>query len=305
VVPAFPALGRVQDKIAAVRTLQEIGIPQPESMVATSFDDLERVATFPVFVKRPISTASSGVRRALSPAELQTVAAAMGLAACELLVQAQSLGPLAMIQAVADNGRLVAYHANLRVREGVGGGASLKESVDLPSMSEHVEKLVDALHWDGPLSMDVIVTPQGPAVIDVNPRLVEPMNAYFAGVDLVAVMLDLARHGHPAVQLPGKFGIRSRQLLLAILGAAEHHGSRKAIAQELIRALRRRGEYAGALEELTPVSGDPIAAVPVVAAAVFTLAQPSLWRFFHSGAVGPYALTPEAWNQILSASLSE
>jgi len=305
VVPAFPSLRRVQDKIAAFRTLQEIGIPQPQSMIATSFDDLERVATFPVFVKRPISTASSGVRRALSPAELQTVAAAMGLGACELLVQAQSLGPLAMIQAVADKGRLVAYHANLRVREGVGGGASLKESVDLPSMSEHVKKLVDALHWDGPLSMDVIVTPQGPAVIDVNPRLVEPMNAHFAGVDLVAVMLDLARRGHPAVQLPGKFGIRSRQLLLAILGAAEHHGSRKAIAQELVRALRRRGEYAGALEELTPVSGDPIAAVPVVAAAVFTLAQPSLWRFFHSGAVGPYALTPEAWNQILSAYLSE
>lgn len=305
VVPAFPSLCRVQDKITAFRTLQEIGIPQPESMVATSFDDLERVATFPVFVKWPISTASSGVRRALSLAELQTVAAAMGLGACELLVQAQSLGPLAMIQAVADNGRLVAYHANLRVLEGVGGGASLKESVELPSMSEHVEKLVDALHWDGPLSMDVIVTPRGPAVIDVNPRLVEPMNAYFAGVDLVAVMLDLARDGHPAVQLPGKCGIRSRQLLLAILGAAEHHGSRKAIAQELVRALRRLGEYAGALEELTPVSGDPMAAVPVVAAAVFTLAQPSLWRFFHSGAVGPYALTPRAWKQIISAYLSE
>jgi hypothetical protein len=153
--------------------------------------------------------------------------------------------------------------------------------------------------------MDVIATPQGPVVIDVNPRLVEPMNAYFAGVDLVKVMLDLARHGHPQLQPPGTFGVRSRQLLLAILGAAQHDRSRTAIARELVRGLRRRGEYKGALEELTPVTGDPIAAVPVIAATLFTLVRPALWRFFHSGAVGPYALTPEAWKQILSAHQSE
>ena len=131
-----------------------------------------------------------------------------------------------MVQVVADNGRLVAHHANLRVREGVGGGASLKESVALPSLTEPLENLVDALHWHGPLSMDVIVTPQGPVVIDVNPRLVEPMNAYLAGVDLVAAMLDLARPAHPAIQLPGKTGIRSCQVLLAVLGAAQRRGSR-------------------------------------------------------------------------------
>jgi hypothetical protein len=45
--------------------------------------------------------------------------------------------------------------------------------------------------------MDLIVTPEVPLVIDVNPRLVEPMNAYLAGVDLIAPMLALACTGHP------------------------------------------------------------------------------------------------------------
>jgi len=206
-----------------------------------------------------------------------------------------------MIQAIADNGRLVAYHANLRIREGVSGGASIKESITLPVMPEIIARMVRALNWHGALSLDAIVTPSGPLVIDVNPRLVEPMNAYFAGVDLVSVMLDLAQSGHPAVLHPGKAGVRSCQLLLAILGAAQKDGTRQAIIRELVAALYRRGEYAAAHEELTPLYRDPVAAVPVIVATLLTLFRTSLWQTFQSGAVGPYALTPKAWNQILSA----
>jgi hypothetical protein len=206
-----------------------------------------------------------------------------------------------MIQAIADNGRLVAYHANLRIREGVSGGASIKESITLPVMPEIIARMVRALNWHGALSLDAIVTPSGSLVIDVNPRLVEPMNAYFAGVDLVSVMLDLAQSRHPAALHPGKAGVRSCQLLLAILGAAQKDGTRQAIIRELDAALYRRGEYAAAHEELTPLYRDPVAVVPVIVATLLTLFRPSLWQTFQSGAVGPYALTPNAWSQILSA----
>src|SRR6185437_17161779 len=121
-----------------------------------------------------------------------------------------------------------AHHANLRVVEGIAGGAGIKESVTLPTLPEHLERLVQALDWHGPISMDVIVTADGPLVIDVNPRLVEPFNADLAGVDLVGAMLGLARNGHPAPIPAGKPGVRSCQLLLCILGAAEH-GSRRGI----------------------------------------------------------------------------
>lgn len=301
VVPDFAALRRVQDKIEAWRALDAIGIPQPTSVVVRNSNDLAAIRQFPVFVKRPISTASAGVRRATTAEELADAAAALGLGAEELLVQTQASGPLAMVQALADRGRLVAHHANLRVVEGIGGGAAVKESIHLPKLEEHLQRLVQALDWHGPISMDVIVTDEGPLVIDVNPRLVEPINAFIAGVDLVGAMLELAQGGHPVAVPEGQAGIRSRQLLLSVLGAAEH-GSRVAILRVLIDALRGRGDYKGATEELTPVDGDPIAALPVVLAVLATLIKPSLWRLFHAGATGPYSLTPDAWRKIVEAS---
>jgi hypothetical protein len=96
--------------------------------------------------------------------------------------------------------------------------------------------------------------------------------------------------------------VRTRQTLLAILGAAEQHGTRGAVFREAFDAIFGRGDYAGSDEELTPVAGDPVAAVPVIAALVASLIHPPLWRKFHAGAVGPYAVTPEAWNKILAAA---
>lgn len=305
VVPDFAALRRVQDKIEAWRTLHAIGIPQPASVVVRGGNDLAAIGQFPVFVKRAISTASTGVRRAATAEELAVAVAAVGLGTEELLVQTQASGPLAMVQALADHGRLVAHHANLRVVEGIGGGAAVKQSVHLPKLEEHLQRLVQELGWHGPISMDVIVTSDGPLVIDVNPRLVEPINAHIAGVDLVGAMLELALGRHPPAMPEGKPGVRSRQLLLSVLGAAAEQESRAAVLGVLIDALRGRGDYKGTTEELTPVGGDPVAALPVALALLVTLVKPSLWRLFHAGATGPYALTPEAWRKIIASSERE
>ena len=302
VVPPFASLARVQDKISAFRTLKAIGAPQPQTFVISSADDLRDVATYPIFVKRPVSTASSGVRRATNAQELGAAAREFGLGQSELIAQSQASGPLAMVQAVADRGRLVAHHACLRLREGVGGGASLKQSIALPGLSDMLARLMAALDWHGALSMDLIVADGGPVIIDVNPRLVEPANALAAGVDLVAAMLDVAGDAPAQERSPGGAGVRTRQTLLAILGAAEQHGTRGAVLGEAFDAIFARGDYAGSIEELTPVAGDPIAAVPVVTALVASLIHPPLWRKFHAGAVGPYAVTPEAWDEIRVAA---
>jgi glutathione synthase/RimK-type ligase-like ATP-grasp enzyme len=302
IVPPFASLVRVQDKVSAFRTLKAIGAPQPSTFVISSADDLRQVTAYPVFVKRPVSTASSGVRRATNAFQLEAAAREFGLGRSDLIVQSQASGPLAMVQAIADRGRLVAHHACLRLREGIGGGASLKESVILPGLAEMLARLVGALDWHGALSMDMIVADSGAVVIDVNPRLVEPANALAAGVDLVAAMLDVAG-GTPSQQPPaGSAGVRTRQTLLAILGAAERQGTRGAVLGEAFEAIFARGDYASSVEELTPMAGDPIAMVPVVAALFATLIHPPLWRKFHAGAVGPYAVTPEAWDKILAAA---
>jgi len=300
VVPEFEALCRLQDKVSAYLTLKELGIPQPASVVAKDIKDLGRVTAFPAFVKQPISTASMGVRKAPCEAQLSSAAKALGLGAHRILIQVAAVEELAMVQALADEGRLIAHHACLRMKEGMGGGAAIKESVTLRDIRAYLEQMVGSLHWHGPLSMDVICTTRGPVVIDVNPRLVEPMNAYLAGIDLVSALLELACGRHPKAQGPSKPGTGTSRLLLAVLGAAEREHARPAVARELWRALAHRGEYANATEELTSIAGDPLAAIPVLAAAKATLLWPSLCRVFHSGAVANYSLTPRAWEEILS-----
>lgn len=299
IVPPFAALRRMQDKISAYRTLAKIGVPQPHAIEVATAADLADVVAFPVFVKRPISTASLGVRLATTPDELAVAANELRLDGDGLIVQTKVLGPLAMVQAVANHGRVIAYHANLRVKEGVGGGAAIKESVTIPRLPDILERVVSSLEWHGALSLDMILSESGPVVIDVNPRLVEPANAFFSGVDHVGAMLELTASDKTQVQPVSRLGVRSHQSLLAILGTAAQTGSRRAILREAMDAFFLRGPYSRSKEELTPIAGDAIAAVPVLAALLATILRPELWRKFHAGTVGSYSLTAQGWRDIL------
>ncbi|MFB9895149.1 hypothetical protein [Planobispora takensis] len=176
--------------------------------------------------------------------------------------------------------------------------AGHKRSVQLPAVREHLGRLGRELGWHGALSADVILGSDGPVFIDLNPRLVEPMNALLSGVDLLTPMLDLARGRTPAPQPPGKPGVASHQLLLAVLGAAQHSGRRRAVLGELAAAAVRRRGYAGSREE--PMAGvDARSMLLFALAAGATLARPALWRWFASGSVAAYALSPHGWRRIV------
>jgi glutathione synthase/RimK-type ligase-like ATP-grasp enzyme len=314
-VPGFAALAQVQDKVSAFRTLARVGVPQPPAVVAATAAEVEaagtRLAGWPLFVKMPIGTASAGVRRAGSPGELRQVAAdyeRLGAFGPEgVLVQQPVAGPLAMVQAVFGRGELVAFHACQRVREGASGGASHKLGLDLPEAREHLARLGAALDWHGALSADVIIGPDGPRFIDINPRLVEPANALASGVDLAGALVEVATA--PAwsgsvqslePQPTAVPGARTHQLLLAVLGAA-HRGGRRAVAREIVHAVLHRGEYRGSREELTPGRGDPLAPLPVAVIALATLIWPDAWRRFVGGSAGAYSLTPAAWRELTRA----
>jgi hypothetical protein len=339
-VPDFAALAQVQDKVSAFRTLARAGVPQPAGVVATSVAEIEAAgaelagaaqagaesaraveagagsarsgqAGWPLFVKMPIGTASAGVRRAGSPDELRQVAEDYerlgALGPDGVLVQAPVAGPLAMVQAVFARGELVAFHACERVREGSSGGASHKLGLDLPEARTHMAALGAFLDWHGALSADVILGPDGPRFIDINPRLVEPLNALASGVDLTGALLEVARHGsartlEPLEPQPAAApGARTHQLLLAVLGAAQQ-GGRRDVARELARAVLHRGEYRDSREELTPGRGDLLAPLPVTVIALATLVRPDAWRHFVGGSAGAYSLTPAAWRQISQAA---
>ena len=306
-VPPFEALRAVQDKITASATLGALRIPQPPTAFLGSADELRAWDSFPVFIKVPIGTATTGVRRVGSTAELDAVAtefeASGFFAGGTVIAQETAEGPLAMVQSVFVRGKMVAAHANLRVREGTGGGASHKRSVDEPAaITKHLDSLGHSLGWHGALSADAILTSTGPVFIDVNPRLVEPGNALRSGVDLTGAMLEVARGGSPAAQPAGRPGVKTHQLLLAVLGAGADGRGRRGAAAEILAALAHAGSYRGSAEELTPVRQDPQAAVPVLFATLALLIRPALWRRLSGGAVADYALTPAGWQSLLDTA---
>ncbi len=305
-VPDFDALAQVQDKVSAQRTLARTGLPQPPAVVAASAAEMAEAdgLRWPVFVKTPIGTASTGVRRVASREALRRLAAdyeRRGLfGQGGVLVQQAVIGPLVMAQSVFAHGELVACHACQRVREGTSGGASHKLGLDLPEARTQLARLGAALDWHGALSADVILGPAGLAFIDVNPRLVEPVNALDSGVDLVRAMLEVARSGRSRPQPPGRPGTRTHQLLLAILGAARD-GGRRHVARELRHGLLHRGNYRGSREELTPSGGDLLAGLPVAYVALATLVRPAAWQDLADGSTGSYSLTPAAWEELTRA----
>jgi biotin carboxylase len=303
VVPSFSALARLQDKVSASRTLRDLGLPQPAVAVLLQPSDAEAWDRFPLYVKSPIGTATTGVRLASDASQLARVVADASAAGTfdegGLLAQEAAEGPLAMVQAVFAEGDLVASHANLRVHEGARGGASHKRSVDLPLVREHLRVLGAALAWHGALSADVILTRAGPVYIDINPRLVEPGNAMRSGVDLVSPMLELAVGQSPPVQAPGQPDVSTHQLLLAVLGAAQRTLRRRAALDELIQAARHSGDYEESVEELTPTGGDWRAAIPLALSVSAIMIHPSLGRFLSAGSVRSYALSPAGWRDLL------
>ncbi|MBI5090780.1 MAG: ATP-grasp domain-containing protein [Actinobacteria bacterium] len=300
-VPDFAAVRAVQDKVSAWTTLDDLRLPQPQGAVIHDDAELARWSRFPVFVKRPIGTATSGVHLVRDRAGFEALRRSGSIDASlpgdGVLLQAPVDGPLLMCQSVFRAGQLVAFHANTRERLGARGGASHKVGVARDDCREILERLGTALRWHGALSADVIVTDAGPSVIDVNPRLVEPGNALRDGLDLTRTLMDVALD-RPVAVGPSQTGARTHQLLLAVLGAAEQGRGRRGVARELIDAVRQRHSYAGSTEELTPWRRDRRALVPVAAASAVTLVHPPAWQWFASGSVSNYALTPAAWQTI-------
>jgi hypothetical protein len=117
------------------------------------------------------------------------------------------------------------------------------------------------LGWHGALSLDAILGPGGPVWIDVNPRLVEPGNAARAGTDLLSPLLSLARDERlPAVAGDVPDGVRTHQLLLAVLGAAQAGRGRVGVLRGLRDVTLSRSPYRGSAEELTPLTGGDVLA---------------------------------------------
>jgi hypothetical protein len=291
----FASFERVQGKVEWSRLLGELSLPQPETRIAFSAAELCRCDITPAFIKTAFGTASRGIWRANDAGARAEVAAQLiqlDAFAEGIVVQRATEGRLERAQSVFDAGRLVAFHAYAQIAAGAGGGDAIKESIERPTVREHLMRIGAALRWHGAFSVDYIRGKDGtPFYIDANPRLVEPMNARRSGTDLAAALVQVSLGRAPATVPSSPAGIRTHLGVQALLGLAERGATRGQLLQECRRLWRRTGPYAGSSEELTPVALDPWSAIPVAIVLTTLLAAPAGGRRLSGGFARSHQLT--------------
>lgn len=291
-LPSYEAYSTALDKARFSAVLTEIGVPQPETRVVSGFSKVPR-HEFPYILKRPMSTASRSVSVVRDTADLDRAADAMRDPG-ELLVQEFIDAPVEHAQAVFDRGRFVAMHCYRRILLGAGGGEALKESVQRPRVRAELEKIGARLDWHGAFSFDYIWKDETPYFVDSNPRLVEPMSAQFAGLDLAGLLVAVSLGESPPEAPPSRGGVRTRLSLQALLGKALRTNSRWEIVKEIVSFCMGTGDYKGSREELTPVKLDWPAFFPVALTAFAVLVWPGSARLLPELGWGAGLLTAES-----------
>jgi hypothetical protein len=71
--------------------------------------------------------------------------------------------------------------------------------------------------------------------IDCNPRLVEPMRAYLAGLDPVELLLQVSSGKSPAASLRSRAGVRTLLGMQSLLGCGLCSGTRREFLGEFRR----------------------------------------------------------------------
>lgn len=220
-----PAVARrCRDKAATRRALAAAGLPTPELRVVGSPAEARRAArevAYPCVVKPPSESSSTGVRRVEGPTELiawferlhalRTNARGQSLTG-DVLVESLLEGPEYSVETLTrEGGRcdvvgIVAKHLSDPPRF-VETGHDFPAGLDGSQAAElrgAVLAALDAVGYDfGPAHTEVRLTPAGPVVVEINPRLaggmIPELIAHAAGIDLLGAVLDQLLGGPAAL----------------------------------------------------------------------------------------------------------
>lgn len=293
-LPTFADYRRAYSKTGFHQLLNELDLPQPRTHFVSNIAELRDRVRYPCVVKAAIGTASRGTWIMRSEADLASASSELessGALEYAVLVQDFIDGEVEHAQSVFRRGELVAMHACRRLVEGVGGGAAVKESVSRPAVEAHLRKIGRHLGWHGALSVDYVLSAEGPFYIDCNPRLVEPMSALLCGVDLAGLLVQVSCDGKSDSVRPSAAGIRTHLSMQVLLGAADRGVSRRALLEECWRLAAGKGPYIKSKEELTPVHLDWFSAVPAITNALLLLANPNWAKALAKRGWGDHLLT--------------
>jgi biotin carboxylase len=307
VIASEQAFSQVESKIEFARLLDDIGLPQPKWGLVKSAEEL-RDWKAPFYLKAPFSTAGAGVRRVSNARDAESTFMVLRAAGHEgpLMAQAAAEGKYAQVQALFDQGRLIAAHTSAQTAVGIGPSAAGRVSVHHPFARRDVATLGKRLNWHGGLTLDYLFRERDYAYIECNPRTVEPGNAAASGVDLPGLQLRLSIGEHPDPVPPGQEGVRTHGSLAILLGTAVYLRSRRAVLMEALRLAFHYGPYRHSRECLTPIFHDFLGLIPLAMVIGRALFSPSSMEAFAASAVKAYSVTPDAIKRLVKmASTAE
>ena len=305
-LPGFESYRAAHGKAGFSRLLDQLGLPQPTTRIVNSESELRDAIKLPSVIKTSVGTASRGIWLVRDDRDLASALQDLNAGdafADDVLVQEFVAGAIEKAQAVFCRGELLGFHVYRAIAAGAGGGEAIKQSVVRPQLRSHVARIGRELGWHGALSVDCIMRDEGsaPLLIDCNPRLVEPMSAYLAGLDLVGLLLRISVGEAPAKAGESRADVRTHLAMQALLGCAARGGTRRDIVGECWNLATGGGPYAGSTEELTPVRLDWISAVPLAMIAMVLLAAPGRGVALARGGWGAHLLDIESIRRIESA----
>lgn len=216
--PGPDALHAIRSKPAVAERAAEAGLGAPDTIaVATAAELLADLPPTPCVVKesRP-GGALERVYVAEDARELRALLESFPTGQ-ELLIQEQLSGPLLAVCLVIDRGGAVVAAIHQRARRtwpAAAGPSSLAISVpeDRALTERCAATLAGAGYW-GLAELQFIGSPEGPRLIDVNPRFYGSLPLALAcGVNLPAAWHAVATDGEPPVRAPYPAGVTYRWL---------------------------------------------------------------------------------------------
>lgn len=220
--PELERVLRITDKVVVYGLAREVGIQIPATTVVGEdgtggLEEFER--RLPVMMK-PLRSERIGENGTLVHGNAQLIRSSEqlrrlcgGVQPDQWLLQTRLDGQLGAICGLAWGGELVtALHQRAeRVWPPEAGVSAYAQTVEADKALEaRVERLLRSLEWSGIFQAQFIHTPDGPQLIDLNPRLYGSLAlATAAGANLPALLAKLGA-GHSVECPPYRVGVRYR-----------------------------------------------------------------------------------------------
>ncbi|EFQ56914.1 hypothetical protein HMPREF9176_1041 [Streptococcus downei F0415] len=277
----------VAGKIAFAELADKLDIPIPKWEYVIDLESIH--LPYPYWLKADYGTAGRSVYKVTSDLDLKNLVKRQLFGNERWMAQQDIAGQYGQVQAVFNHGKLLAVHSSIKIGSGAGGSAAARLSIESVATREHIEKIGRHLKWHGGLTLDFISVNHAFYYIECNPRMVEPANAYKAGVNFPKILIELAKGNDSQTDIcVGKPDVKTHSLLALIIGTAERTQSRRKIWQTIREWLFK----SDSAEVLTPIRHDFPSVIPLVVITIRLLLNPKSVKKLVEHTVGHYSVAP-------------